>query len=383
MKSDGVGASKARTGEWAARWADFKYTLYLLRRNPLVLVGSLLALVFIMLSLLASYIVDPSLARPAGYPEFGGNYPFPRSYMWSKGHFINWGPGVQLYEGPEFFLLGTDGWGRDLFKMIILAIPVDMESAVIITLTAAIFGTLLGTLAGYVGGVIDEAMLRVTDIFFAFPGLVLALVLVAILPVGARFLFFTLDRMTILRFAIVLVWWPPYVRLMRGQILIEKEKSYVEALRALGAGYSRTLLVIQERYNFILNKIVALGAGRLRFLLIFQRVIAAVVDQLVLLGMHLRILFRHILPNSIYPILVQATLDFGGVILTFSALMFLGFSPSPSLPELGNLASDGYSHVFDAPWLIVFPGLVMLIIALAFNLVGDGLRDVLDPKLRR
>lgn len=373
MKSNGVRASKARTGEWEARWADFKYTLYLLRRNPLVLIGSLMALSFIVLSLLANYIVDPSLAKPTGYPEFGGNYPFMRSYVWSKGHFINWGSGVQLYDGPEFFYLGTDGWGRDLLKMIILALPLDMENAVMITLTAAIFGTLLGTLAGYSGGVIDEAILRVTDIFFAFPALVLALVFAAMFG----------RSISTLRLAIVLVWWPPYVRLMRGQILTEKEKSYVEALRALGAGYSRTLLVIQERYNFILNKIVALGAGRLRFLLIFQRVIAAVVDQLVLLGMHLRILFRHILPNSIYPILVQATLDFGGVILTFSALMFLGFSPSPSLPELGNLASDGYSHVFDAPWLIIFPGLVMLIIALAFNLVGDGLRDVLDPKLRR
>jgi len=189
--------------------------------------------------------------------------------------------------------------------------------------------------------------------------------------------------MIILRLAIILVWWPPYVRLMRGQILSEKEKSYVEALRALGAGYPKTFLVIQERFGVVLSKIVALGVGRLRFLLIFQRVINGILDQLVLFGMHLRILFRHILLNSIYPILVQATLDFGGVILTFSALMFLGFSPSPSLPELGNLAADGYDHVFDAPWLIIFSGLTMLIIALAFNLVGDGLRDVLDPKLRR
>jgi peptide/nickel transport system permease protein len=189
--------------------------------------------------------------------------------------------------------------------------------------------------------------------------------------------------MIILRLAIILVWWPPYVRLMRGQILSEKEKSYVEALKALGAGYPKTFIWIQERLDVVFGKIVSLGAGRLRFLLIFQRVINGILDQLVLFGMHLRILFRHILLNSIYPVLVQATLDFGGVILTFSALMFLGFSPSPSLPELGNLASDGYAHVFDAPWLMVFSGLTMLIIALAFNLVGDGLRDVLDPKLRR
>ncbi|NIW52509.1 MAG: ABC transporter permease subunit, partial [Candidatus Korarchaeota archaeon] len=186
--------------------------------------------------------------------------------------------------------------------------------------------TLLGTLAGYAGGVIDEALLRVTDIFFAFPALILALVFTAILPVGERFLFFRLDRMVILRLAIILVWWPPYVRLMRGQILSEKEKSYVEALRALGAGYPKTFLVIQERFGIVFSKIVALGEGRLRFLLIFQRVINGILDQLVLFGMHLRILFRHILPNSIYPILVQGTLDFGGVVLTFSALMFLGFS---------------------------------------------------------
>jgi peptide/nickel transport system permease protein len=381
MKSDDARARKARTGEWAARWADFKHTLYLLKRNPLVLFGSLLAIFFIILSLLANYIVDPSLAMPSGYPEFGGNYPFQRSYVWSKEHFINWGPGVKLWDGPEFFYLGTDGWGRDLLKMIILALPVDIENAVIITLVGALFGTLLGTLAGYAGGVVDEVILRVTDIFLAFPGIVLALVFAAIFG----------RTISTLRLAIVLVWWPSYVRLMRGQILSEKEKSYVEALRALGAGYPKNFLVIQKCHNIISSKIFGLGAartGRLKNLMnrlfqLSQRVVNSVLDYLVLLGMQFRILFRHIIPNSIYPILVQATLDFGGSILTFSALMFLGFSPSPSLPELGNLAADGYGHVFDAPWLIIFPGLVMLIIALAFNLVGDGLRDVLDPKLRR
>lgn len=313
--------TEARTGEWAARWADFKYTIFLMRKNPLVMLGSIVAIFFIALSLLATFIVDPNLATPRGY---GGRYPFERSFVWSKNHIINWGPGIALYDGPEFFYLGTDGWGRDLLAMIILAIPVDIENAVIIVVGASIFGTLLGALAGYIGGVFDEAILRITDIFLAFPALVLALVFAAMLG----------RSIPTLRLALLLVWWPPYVRLMRGQILSEKGKAYVEALRALGAG-------------------------------------------------HLRILFRHIIPNSIYPILVQATLDFGGVILTFSALMFLGFSPTPSLPELGNLAADGYGHMFDAPWLIIFPGLTMLLIALAFNLVGDGLRDVLDPRLRR
>ncbi len=314
--------ARLRTGEWAARWADLKYTLFLLRRNPLVMLGAVISIFFIVLALTSNYIVSPDLAAPRGYPN--NVYPFERRYAWNSNSLINWGPGIHLYDGPEFFLLGTDGWGRDLLKMIILALPVDIENAVIIVVGAAAFGTLLGALAGYIGGAIDEAVLRITDIFLAFPGLVLALVFAAMFG----------RSIPTLRLAILLVWWPPYVRLMRGQILGEKEKTYVEALRALGAG-------------------------------------------------HLRILFRHIIPNSIYPILVQATLDFGGVILTFSALMFLGFSPTPSLPELGNLAADGYQHMFDAPWLIIFPGLTMLLIALAFNLVGDGLRDVLDPRLRR
>lgn len=293
-----------------------------MRKNPLVMLGSILSVFFIVLALTANFIVNPNLATPRGYPN--SSYPFERRYAWDAKSPINWGPGVYLYTGPESFLLGTDGWGRDLFKMIILAIPLDIENAVIIVLAAAAFGTLLGAVAAYVGGILDEAILRITDIFLAFPGLVLALVFAALFG----------RSIPTLRLAILLVWWPPYVRLMRGQILGEKEKAYVEALRALGAG-------------------------------------------------HFRILFRHIIPNSIYPILVQATLDFGGVILTFSALMFLGFSPTPSLPELGNLAADGYQHIFEAPWLIVFPGLTMLVIALAFNLVGDGLRDVLDPRLRR
>jgi len=125
-----------------------------------------------------------------------------------------------------------------------------------------------------------------------------------------------------------------YVRLTRSQILAEKEKSYVEALRSVGAG-------------------------------------------------RLRILFLHIIPNSIYPVLVQATLDIGGVILTFSALMFLGFTPNPYLPELGQLTSDGINNVVSAPWLVIFPGLLIVIVALGWNLLGDGVRDVLDPRLRR
>lgn len=305
---------KGRSGELAARLADLKFTLYLMRKNPLVLIGVSLSVFFIVLALVANLIVNPALAD---------QFNFALSYGWNNPLF-SWGPGTATIRGEGTFYLGTDGYGRDLLQMIILAIPLDIGLAFFIALGAAAFGITIGALAGYAGGVIDEAILRITDIFFAFPGLLLALVFAAVFG----------RNITNLAFAVLLVWWPTYVRLMRGQVLAEKEKNYVEALRALGAG-------------------------------------------------HLRTLFRHIIPNSIYPILIQITLDLGGVILTFSALMFLGFSPSPALPELGNLASDGITHVFTAPWLIIFPGLTILLIALAFNLVGDGLRDVLDPRLRR
>lgn len=306
--------AETRESETRARIAELKYALYLMRQNPLVLAGSVLVVFFILLTLTASLIVSPDEASKLNFAQ---------SYCWSN-PIITWTTQQAPCPPGTSVLLGTDGFGRDLLKMIVLAIPLDIAIAFEIVVVATAFGVVLGSAAGWIGGRIDEIVLRVTDVFFAFPGLVLALVFAALF---GR----TIQTLTV---AVLLVWWPTYVRLARGQVLVEKERTYVEALKALGVGSGRIVLF-------------------------------------------------HIIPNSIYPIIVQMTLDFGGVILTFSALMFLGFSPSPSLPELGNLASDGISHVFTAPWLIVFPGLTILIIALAFNLVGDGLRDILDPRLRR
>jgi len=304
----------SRQSETQARIAELRYGLYLMRQNPLVLAGSILVVFFIILSATATWIVNPEKAYV---------FDFSQSYCWSN-PIISWGPqGAPCPAGTNYFL-GTDGFGRDLLSVMILAIPLDITIAFVIVAAATAFGVALGAIAGWVGGKFDEAVLRVTDIFFAFPGLVLALVFAALF---GR----TINTLTI---SVLLVWWPTYVRLTRGQVLVEKERTYVEALRAIGVSPVRILLV-------------------------------------------------HVIPNSIYPILVNSTLDIGGVILTFSALMFLGFSPSPALPELGNLASDGIGHVFTAPWLIVFPGLAILLIAISFNLIGDGLRDVLDPRLRR
>jgi peptide/nickel transport system permease protein len=260
------------------------------------------------------WIVSPSAPNDIAYAQ---------KLCWSN-PITNWGLNVNPCPAGTNFILGSDDFGRDLFQMILLAIPLDLSIALEIVIAATSFGVFLGAVAAYSGGKIDEVLLRITDIFFAVPALILALVLAAVL---GR----TIGTLTV---AVLIVWWPTYVRLIRGQILSEKSKNYVEALRSLGL------------------------SGK-------------------------RILFLHVIPNSIYPVLVQSTLDIGGVILTFSALMFLGFSPSPVLPELGNLAAAGSTYVFQAPWLITFPGITIVIISLAFNLIGDGIRDVLDPRLRR
>jgi len=298
----------------SAYFDEIRHSLNLLFKNKLVLAGIVMSVFFILVAIFAPIIVNPKAAN---------DIKFPQAYCWSN-PFFNWGTQAKACPANVNFPIGSDGFGRNLLSMIILAIPLDLSIALEIVGSALAIGILLGAVAGFLGGWVDELILRITDIFFAFPFLILALVFAAVLgrTVGN------------LELAILLVWWPVYVRLIRGQILSEKNKAYVEALRAVGVGRAR-------------------------------------------------VLFYHLIPNSIYPLLVQATLDIGGVILTFSALVFLGFTPTPALPELGNLAADGINQIFTAPWLLVIPGLVILLISLSFNLVGDGLRDVLDPRLRR
>ena len=312
------GAAKqdsARQRDKSGRWSEIRYSLALATKNPIVVLGSVMSIGSILLAALSGFIVRPNLWK------FANN---PIRLCWNNPA-IDWHiQSVFTCPGKQVFVLGTDSFGRDLLKMIVLALPTDLEISFAIVATSFVIGIVIGSLAAYAGKLVDEAILRVTDVFFAIPSLILAIV---ILSVIGRSLFW-------LTFAVLITWWPLYVRLIRSQILSEKEKPYAEALRAVGAG-------------------------------------------------RVRILFLHILPNSIYPVLVQFTLDIGGVILVFSSLMFLGFSPNPILPELGNLASAGISYVGTAPWLIIFPGLTILIIALGFNLLGDGIRDLLDPRLRR
>ena len=294
--------------------AEVKLGLYLFRKNKLVLVGTVLALGSIVVALLSGVLVNPNAWKTTDIAI---------RLCWNNPQ-INWGITNVFNCGGSVHMLGTDAYGRDLLQMIILALPLDLEIALSVVASAIIIGVIFGSIAAYAGGLIDEAILRITDVFFAIPGILLAIVLMAVL--GRTIVNLTL--------AVLIVWWPLYVRLVRSQVLSEKEKPYVEALRAMGASRPR-------------------------------------------------ILFRHVVPNSIFPVVVQATLDIGSVILTVATLVFLGFAPSSTLPELGNLANEGIQYVFTAPWLILFPGITVLIVSLGFNLLGDGLRDIFDPRLRR
>lgn len=309
-------SEKAEKSSAYGRSAEVIYSLRLLISNKLVLAGLIIVVTTSLLAIFSGYLVNPRLWQITnGSARLCWDNPV-----------INWNtPNPTPCPNGQFHILGTDNYGRDLWKMMILGLPIDLSLSFEIVVLAVLIGVALGGVAAYSGGYADEVILRITDIFFAFPALVLALVFLVVLRPP------TLQH---LAWAVLISWWPLYVRLTRSQILAEKEKSYVEALRSIGAG-------------------------------------------------RLRILFLHIMPNSIYPVLVQATLDIGAVILTFSALMFLGFTPNALLPELGQLTTDGIGQVVSAPWLVIFPGLLIVIVALGWNLLGDGVRDVLDPRLRR
>jgi peptide/nickel transport system permease protein len=301
-------------GDRFGRRADIKYSLHLLRGNSIVLAGFVISVASILLALLSPLLVNPSSWHKQNLDL---------RLCWNN-PMLNWQIANVFNCAGSIYPIGTDQYGRSLLEMMILAVPIDLQIALEVVMSAVVIGVVFGSVAAYVGGVVDEIILRITDVFLAVPGILLAIVMIVVMG----------RSLPVLTFAVLITWWPFYVRLVRSQVLGEKERPYVERLRAMGAGAAR-------------------------------------------------ILFRHIVPNSIYPVLVQATLDIGSVILTVSALTFIGLTPSPLLPELGNLANQGIQYIFTAPWLIVFPGLTILVISLGFNLLGDGIRDIFDPRLRR
>ncbi|MBI3244862.1 MAG: ABC transporter permease [Chloroflexi bacterium] len=219
--------------------------------------------------------------------------------------------------------LGTDQLGRDVLSRILFGTRISLTIGLVVVGSAGTFGTLVGLVAGYQRGLVDEALMRVTDVFLAFPALILAMAIAGALGPS-------LNNAMI---AIAVVTWPVYARLARGQVLSLREREFVEATRALGASPGR-------------------------------------------------IIWRHLLPNSLAPILVQASFDMGGAILSAAGLSFIGFGAQPPTPEWGVMISEGRKFISTQPWLSLFPGLSILLTVTAFNFIGDGLRDTLDPRLR-
>ncbi len=269
-----------------------------LRANPLLAVGAVTAAAILVVAVAA-----PLLA------------PFPGDASTATHPFLVLRPPSARH------LFGTDQVGRDVFSRVLYGARISPLVALIVLLTACVIGIPLGVAAGYFGGWVDEVIMRVTDVFLAFPSLLLALALAAVLP----------PSLTSLTIAIAATWWPWYARLVRGQAASVAGRAYIDSCRVLGIRPWRIIL-------------------------------------------------RHVLPNSVTPLIVQVSLDVGGVILTASALSFLGLGAQDPTPDWGLMVAEGQNYFTTDWWVVTFPGIAILVTAFAFNLIGDGLRDLMDPK---
>jgi peptide/nickel transport system permease protein len=219
---------------------------------------------------------------------------------------------------------GLDELGRDILARVLAGARISFAVGLAVVSVSASVGTVLGAMAGYFGGVIDDLISRIIDILLAFPGLLLAIALVAVLG----------PSLTNVLLALTVIGWVGYARLVRGQVLRAREFEYVQAARALGASIPR-------------------------------------------------ILWRHVIPSAIPAVVVQATLGMAGAIIGEAALSFLGLGVQPPTPSWGTMLNGGRAHLLDAPHLTIFPGVAIAVLVLGFNFVGDGLRDLADPKQAR
>lgn len=216
---------------------------------------------------------------------------------------------------------GTDAHGRDIFKRVVHGLGITMSIGILSTLLGGIVGVIIGIYSGYYGGKIDAVIMRVMDVLLAFPGILLALALVSVFGASKQNLIYAIAISAV----------PSFARIVRGSTLAIKNLEYIDAMRALGAS-------------------------------------------------DFRIIFKHVLPSVSSPIIVQGSVFIAAAVLSASGLSFLGLGVKPPSPELGAMLSDGRDYIWDAGHITLFPGLIIMLIVLSFNLIGDGLRDALDPK---
>jgi peptide/nickel transport system permease protein len=289
--------ASAPGSRWQARCGNAYLAWLKLRGNPLAMTG-----LAIIVALLLVAILSPLLAPGSPYGQNLTNRLLPPS-------------------GDHWF--GTDQLGRDIYTRVIHGAHLTLIIVVLVAILAAPAGLLVGTVAGYAGGLVDTVLMRITDVFLAFPRLVLALAFVAALGPG-------IENAVI---AIALTSWPPYARVARAETLSLRSSDFIAAARLQGASPPRIVL-------------------------------------------------RHIVPLCLSSVIIRVTLDMAGIILTAAGLGFLGLGAQPPLPEWGAMVAAGRDFILEQWWVATIPGIAIFIVSLGFNLLGDGLRDVLDPKQR-
>lgn len=289
------------TSERAARFRELDLMLQAFRRDPLAVVSLVLILLFVLGAILAP-MLTPYPAQGRGDPNILEKFQAP-----SRDH-------------P----LGTDYLGRDVWARILFGGRSSLSIGFLVVIIAGAIGVPLGAIAGYYGGRIDDLIMRITDMFLAFPPLLLAIAIAAAL--GASFI----NTMI----AIAFTWWPWYARLVRAQTLSLREQYFIEAARSIGVS-------------------------------------------------DINIIVQHVLPNVMTPVLVQATMDIGSAILTGAAISFIGLGVQPPTPDWGKMISTGRIYFIERPWFAGSAGAAIFLVTLAFNLLGDAVRDVADPRTRR
>jgi peptide/nickel transport system permease protein len=296
------------------RWDQFRILSGDLAANKLAMVGLLMVLSMVVMAIFAPVLAPPA---PNTDPMI-----IPKDWYDPKP------------PGMDGHILGTGDQGVDIFYGIVWGARTTITACLVVVLVSAILGTMVGAVSGYYGGKVDEVLMRVTDIFLSLPALILAMAITAVLS----------HSFENIMLALIVVWWPAYARLVRAQVLVTRESTYVEAARSIGAKKGR-------------------------------------------------ILFRHIVPNSLSPLIANITMDIGAVALVLASLSYIGFGVQSGYAEWGRMVSDGHGWFlstvtwngvqYNPWWVVTIPGSMILMFTMGFSLMGDALRDILDPRSRR